>query len=87
MEGKTYEGEFKSNVKEGQGIYIWIDGRAYSGSWNDNQQDGTGYYIQPNKDVTQVIDDQLIVKKGIWENGKRIEWIENVPEEETQNQK
>ena len=29
--GKTYEGEFKNDLKEGFGVFKWPDGRIYSG--------------------------------------------------------
>lgn len=30
---ETYEGEFKDDLFDGFGIYIWQDGRNYEGSW------------------------------------------------------
>ena len=64
----------KENIKmikkNGIGELTWPDGRKYRGSWKDGKQHGEGlfYSIKGNS-----------WKKGIWENGKRIKWLdENV---------
>ena len=66
-DGRVYEGEYKDGKKEGIGEYRYPDGRIYKGMWKDGKQQGKGmFYIQEKK----------IWKKGIWSNGKRIEWID-----------
>jgi len=32
-DGRSYEGEFINDTKEGYGIYRWADGRIYEGKW------------------------------------------------------
>jgi len=64
--GQKYMGQFHSDKREGYGIYYWDDGRVYSGYWRRGKQHGLGCYIVPDKNKKQ---------KGLWENGKRIEWF------------
>ena len=52
--------------KHGYGVYHWPDGRRYEGYWANGKQHGQGRYIVSNKEV----------KVGIWEDGKRIKWLE-----------
>lgn len=40
--GERYEGQMKKGVKNGQGIYYYLDGRVYKGSWADDQINGFG---------------------------------------------
>jgi hypothetical protein len=54
--------------KHGYGVYFWADGRRYEGYWKNGKQDGEGKYILPN----------AVTKIGIWEDGKRIRWIEQI---------
>lgn len=35
--GEQYEGEFKDDKRNGQGILIFIDGDRYEGEWKNNQ--------------------------------------------------
>jgi hypothetical protein len=39
-----YEGEFRNNDIEGQGVYTWADNRSYSGSWKENKMHGKGTF-------------------------------------------
>jgi hypothetical protein len=32
-DGRTYEGEYISDKKEGHGIFLWPDNRKYDGYW------------------------------------------------------
>ena len=66
IDGRTYEGEYMMDKKEGYGVYAWQDGRRYEGQWKNGKQHGEGKYI--GKDG--------IPRKGIWENGKRLKWVE-----------
>ena len=43
------------------------DGKKYRGGWKDDLKNGEGEKYYPDKNIW---------KKGIWENGKRIKWIE-----------
>ena len=46
-DGDTYEGEWKGDKKNGQGLYRWKDGRRYFGQYKDNQKHGEGMYTVP----------------------------------------
>ena len=48
FKGDIYVGEYKFNVHNGQGTYIFKDGSKYTGNWLDNNQDGQGIYIYPD---------------------------------------
>lgn len=47
-------------------MYQWADGRKYSGEWKMGKQHGKGKYILSEGSV----------KIGIWEDGKRIKWVD-----------
>jgi hypothetical protein len=38
----TYEGEFKSGLPDGKGIYTWQDGTVYTGKYSKGLRDGKG---------------------------------------------
>lgn len=44
----------------------WADGRMYEGHWFNGKQHGEGFYT--NKDKVR--------KKGYWEEGNRIKWVD-----------
>ena len=67
-DGRTYEGEYKYDKKDGFGIFKWNDGRIYKGYWKDGKQNGEGEFYFNHKDEW---------KKGLWEEGKRIRWLDN----------
>lgn len=62
--GKTYEGEFFEDKKQGQGIFVWPKGIRYEGGWDDNQKHGIGTIYLNNKK-----------RRGEWDHGKRVKWI------------
>ena len=66
-DGRKYEGDYKNDKKEGYGIFTWKDGRKYKGNWKNGYQHGEGEFFFPSEQTW---------KKGIWENGNRINWIE-----------
>jgi len=66
-DGRQYIGNYKDDKKEGQGLFIWGDGRKYKGNWKNGKQHGEGEYYNP-KDNNW--------KKGIWCEGRRINWID-----------
>ena len=66
-DGKIYYGEFNNDKKEGIGKYTWKDGRIYLGYWKSGKQNGLGRYTNPNENKD---------KFGIWENGKRTQWLD-----------
>lgn len=46
----TYEGEFKSGLPDGEGIYTWANGDVYSGHFTKGHLDGKGFmkWKRPN---------------------------------------
>jgi len=64
-DGRSYEGEYYMDRKEGYGIYTWADGRTYTGYWKEGKQEGEGRYYVPQENKVQ---------SGIWHNGKRVKW-------------
>lgn len=80
-DGRMFMGSYLNDKKQGQGIYLWADGRSYNGNWTNGKQEGVGYYIVPDNV------NQLRVKKGIWSQGKRKEWTEEITNEEILFQK
>ncbi|CAI2371568.1 unnamed protein product [Moneuplotes crassus] len=67
-DGRKFYGQYKNDKKHGYGIYKWADGRTYQGSWAFGKQHGLGRYTMPGAGVD---------KYGIWENGRRIEWLDS----------
>ena len=47
----TYEGEFKNNLKEGYGKYIYEDGTCYIGEWKHNLKNGKGIIYYENNTI------------------------------------
>lgn len=76
-DGRKYFGFFKKDKKNGIGIFFWSDGRIYVGFWNDNKQNGFGKYVNGKDDGT---------KFGIWENGKKKEWIKEEDVKDCENE-
>ena len=66
-DGRVYNGEYKNDKKDGYGEFSWNDGRKYKGYWKDGKQNGNGNFFNPKYNEW---------KEGIWQNGKRIKWIE-----------
>ena len=48
--GDKYDGEFKVNLREGQGIYYYNNGDKYEGEWKNNEKDGKGIMYYNNGD-------------------------------------
>ena len=66
-DGRRYEGEYIKDKKHGKGKYVWANGKVYDGMWEDGKQHGEGEFYNPSTDET---------KKGRWEHGKRMAWVE-----------
>ena len=66
VDGSSYIGEFYNNNFNGRGIYTWNDGKQYEGWWQNGKQHGEGIYRKDGRD-----------KRGIWEDGKRVKWLED----------
>lgn len=52
-DGKSFEGMFEKDLKEGFGCFKWPDGRQFKGNWHEGKQHGLGVYIQPNIQLNQ----------------------------------
>ena len=72
-DGRTYAGQFVNDRKEGHGVFTWSDGRTYEGGWKDGKQHGEGIYKSKGKGTA---------RKGVWENGKRTRWLNEIAMEE-----
>ena len=49
--GEVYEGEWKSDKREGKGINIWTTGEVYEGEWKSGKREGKGRNKWTNGDV------------------------------------
>jgi len=80
MAGSTYEGEFRKDQKNGQGVLTWDDGRQYRGQFEDNKFHGSAVMTWPDgrKYCGQYIEDR---KHGegtfSWQDGRRYQgqWV------------
>ena len=75
-----YEGEFKKNLKDGKGIYYFVDGGRYEGEFRDDKKEGRGTYYsnkEPYKGDKYIgeFKNNLREGKGIYyfHNGDRYE--------------
>jgi hypothetical protein len=77
------QGEFKENLINGFGKYVWTSGKVYEGDWLENKMSGQGKMCWPDGKVYEggFLDDKrhgkakLIssdgkVTEGVWNNGK-----------------
>lgn len=56
-----YEGEFKENMRQGNGKYFFKDGSTYEGMWQNNMMTGRGVFTWPDGSRYE----------GEWKDGKR----------------
>ena len=40
VDGRTYEGQYIQDMKEGYGVFKWPDGWKYEGFWKQGKQQG-----------------------------------------------
>lgn len=81
-DGRMFIGQYLNDMKNGEGMYLWADGRAYNGQWENGRQHGQGFYIILDKSKHNSIK----IKKGLWENGQRQYWIDNMTNGEFKQQ-
>ena len=65
-DGRTYEGDYVLDKKDGIGTFCWPDGRKYIGGWKNGKQHGSGVYIANGQQ-----------KNGEWFEGKRVRWVDS----------
>lgn len=69
--GKTYQGHYEGNFKEGKrhgkGQFTYANGDKYDGEWAEGRPNGLGARVTKNGKV----------KYGKWESGKLVERIKN----------
>ena len=41
-DGSTYQGPFKNDLQDGEGVYKWIQGHEYQGNFKEGMMDGKG---------------------------------------------
>jgi hypothetical protein len=44
LNGDVYNGEWKDEVRQGKGIYVWVIGDRYEGEWEMGNLHGYGSY-------------------------------------------
>eukprot|EP01069_Polyplicarium_translucidae_P005481 Polyplicarium_translucidae@DN2795_c0_g1_i8.p3 len=64
-DGRSYQGHYVHDAKEGEGTFTWPDGRRYEGFWKSGKQHGRGIYHTTKGEI----------RVGEWEEGKRIRWF------------
>ena len=42
---KTVDSEFKNDLKDGYGIYYYINGNRYEGQWKNDAKKGYGIFL------------------------------------------
>jgi len=61
--GRKYTGQWKNDVRDGQGTLSFPDGKKYVGQFKDNKQHGNG---------TLYNGEGKVIREGMWENDKFI---------------
>ena len=59
--GSRYHGDFKENMRNGYGTYIFPDGSTYVGLWREGLMNGRGAFTWPDNSYYD----------GEWKDGKR----------------
>ncbi|MCB0369947.1 MAG: hypothetical protein KDD45_11055 [Bdellovibrionales bacterium] len=50
-------------------MFTFRDGRVYEGEWKNGKQHGRGVFRKKN-----------MAREGIWEDGERVKWLDEVKE-------
>ena len=86
-----YEGEFKDNMMEGFGFYLFADGKTYEGFYLNDKKHGYGVYTWVSSKKYSgwwsngkqdglgmlIKKDGNKIKYGLWIEGKKQEWLNN----------
>lgn len=60
-DGAIYNGEWKNNMRHGQGIWTRPDGTRYAGEWQNDKPGGMGTLVKPDGSIYT----------GEWQSGRR----------------
>jgi hypothetical protein len=44
-DGRTYDGEYVDDKKDGYGVYTWPNNKQYRGYWKNGKQHGVGELV------------------------------------------
>lgn len=58
----TYEGQFKSGLPDGEGIYVWSSGNRYNGAFSSGRKEGIGTMLYKRANAS----DSIV--EGFWKN-------------------
>ena len=65
---RLYVGDFKDDMKHGEGILHWPNGRKYEGTFSRNRMHGLGLWTETDGSI----------RRGEWLHGKRVQWLEEL---------
>jgi len=60
-DGAVYNGEWKNNMRHGQGVWTRPDGTRYAGEWQNDKPGGMGTLVKPDGSIYT----------GEWQSGRR----------------
>eukprot|EP00003_Mantamonas_plastica_P018366 TRINITY_DN3008_c0_g1_i4.p1 TRINITY_DN3008_c0_g1~~TRINITY_DN3008_c0_g1_i4.p1 ORF type:complete len:213 (-),score=55.38 TRINITY_DN3008_c0_g1_i4:21-659(-) len=61
VSGSSYNGEYRNNLRDGQGVFEDTKGNEFNGEWKNGVKEGQGEYTYSNGDKYQ----------GEWKNGNK----------------
>ena len=72
ISGNIYEGEFSNNLRNGYGIFTFVNGDKYDGNWCSDLKHGSGVFFFKNGDSIRGTwaNDKLL--KGTWTTKNRV---------------
>jgi hypothetical protein len=68
-DGRSYEGNYLNDEKDGHGIFCLANGSKYIGNWKHGVPDGIGFLTPPPSLKTEK------PLKAEWVNGHRVRWL------------
>ena len=69
---ESYEGDWELNQPCGNGRLMMREGSMYDGPFHDGKEHGEGSWAEPSS----LGADLMIRRNGLWENGKRVLWLD-----------
>ena len=60
-DGERYEGQWKNNMKHGQGIFTFADGNVYEGEYKHGRREGQGRFTWADHNMYEgsFVDDMM----------------------------